>query len=92
VEIKVRDNGLGMNPKILHKIYQPFYTTKPTGEGIGLGLSLTYDIITKGHGGEMHVETEEGEYAEFTLLIPWKEEDKQPEKESYQEQQEAISS
>ena len=70
VEIKVRDNGLGIPQKVLEKIYQPFFTTKPTGQGTGLGLSLSFDIITKGHGGELKVETKEGEFAEFIILLP----------------------
>jgi two-component system NtrC family sensor kinase len=69
VEIRIRDNGPGIPPKILEKIFQPFFTTKPTGEGTGLGLSLTYDIITKEHGGQFRVETREGEYAEFIILL-----------------------
>jgi two-component system, NtrC family, sensor kinase len=56
VEIKVADNGNGISPKVLEKIFQPFFTTKPTGEGTGLGLSLSYDIV-KAHGGEIKVET-----------------------------------
>ena len=68
VEIKVTDNGNGIPQKILDKIFQPFFTTKPTGEGTGLGLSLSYDII-KGHGGELKVETREGDYAAFTILL-----------------------
>jgi len=70
VEVRVRDNGIGIPQKILDKIYQPFFTTKPGGQGTGLGLSLSYDIITKGHGGEMLVETREGEFAEFTISLP----------------------
>ncbi|MEK7227008.1 MAG: ATP-binding protein [Bacteroidota bacterium] len=70
VEIKVRDNGTGIPQKALDKIYQPFFTTKPTGEGTGLGLSMSYDIITKGHGGELKVETREGEFAAFTIILP----------------------
>lgn len=70
VEIKVRDNGNGIPKKILDKIFQPFFTTKPTGQGTGLGLSLSYDIITKGHGGELSVETKEGEYTEFIINLP----------------------
>lgn len=69
VEIKVKDNGIGIPEKVLDKIYQPFFTTKPTGEGTGLGLSLSYDIITKGHGGEMKVETKDGMGSEFTILL-----------------------
>ncbi|MBD0278716.1 MAG: GHKL domain-containing protein [Flavisolibacter sp.] len=70
IEICVRDNGSGIQKSHLDKIFQPFFTTKPTGEGTGLGLSLSYDIITKGHGGELKVNTEEGEFAEFTILLP----------------------
>jgi ligand-binding sensor domain-containing protein/signal transduction histidine kinase len=70
IEIKIKDNGTGIPEKALEKIYQPFFTTKPTGEGTGLGLSLSYDIITKGHGGEMKVETEEGEGATFLISVP----------------------
>jgi len=70
VEIKVRDNGLGIPQKVLDKVYQPFFTTKAPGEGTGLGLSLSYDIITKIHGGELKVETKEGEFAEFTVILP----------------------
>jgi two-component system, NtrC family, sensor kinase len=69
VELAVRDNGTGIPQKVLDKIYQPFFTTKPTGQGTGLGLSLSYDII-KAHGGELNVETKEGEYAEFKILLP----------------------
>ena len=70
VSIRIKDNGFGIPGNILDKIYQPFFTTKPAGQGTGLGLSLSYDIITKGHGGEMKVETEEGKGAEFILNIP----------------------
>jgi signal transduction histidine kinase len=69
VEIKVRDNGTGIPEKVLEKIYQPFFTTKPTGEGTGLGLSLSYDIITKGHGGQLKVETKEGEFSQFIIYL-----------------------
>ena len=61
VEIRVKDNGNGIPQKVLDKIFQPFFTTKPTGQGTGLGLSMSYDIVTKGHGGELKVETKEGE-------------------------------
>ncbi|MBD0280254.1 MAG: two-component sensor histidine kinase, partial [Flavisolibacter sp.] len=71
LEISVHDNGLGIPENILDKIYQPFFTTKPTGEGTGLGLSLSYDIITKGYVGEMVVRTEEGNYAEFIIRLPY---------------------
>jgi signal transduction histidine kinase len=70
VELRVRDNGVGIPQKLLDKIYQPFFTTKPGGQGTGLGLSLSYDIIKKGHGGEMSVDTKEGEYAEFIIQLP----------------------
>jgi signal transduction histidine kinase len=69
VEIGIRDNGNGVPQKVLDKIFQPFFTTKPTGQGTGLGLSLSYDII-KAHGGELKVETKEGEFAEFIIQLP----------------------
>ncbi len=72
IEIKVRDNGTGVPPIVLDKIFQPFFTTKPTGEGTGLGLSMSYEIITKGHGGQLVVDTKEGEYAEFRITLPFK--------------------
>ena len=70
IEIRVKDNGSGIPSKIMEKIFQPFFTTKPTGQGTGLGLSLSYDIITKGHGGELKAETKEGEGTEFIILLP----------------------
>lgn len=69
-EIRVSDNGMGIPQKVLDKIFQPFFTTKPTGEGTGLGLSLSYDIVTKGHNGEIKVETKEGEGTTFVILLP----------------------
>ena len=63
------DNGNGIPKNILDKIFQPFYTTKPSGEGTGLGLSLSYDII-KAHGGELKVNTEEGKGSEFIIILP----------------------
>ena len=69
VEIKVKDNGDGITQKILDKIFQPFFTTKPTGQGTGLGLSLAYDIV-KAHGGELKVETRDGEGSEFIIHLP----------------------
>ena len=69
VEISVRDNGNGIPQKILDKIFQPFFTTKPTGQGTGLGLSLSYDIV-KAHGGELNVETKQGEGTTFTIQLP----------------------
>lgn len=70
IEVKVKDNGNGIPQKVLDKIFQPFFTTKPTGQGTGLGLSLSYDIITKGHNGELKVETKEGVGSEFIILLP----------------------
>ena len=70
VEIRVRDNGTGMPEAIKPKIFQPFFTTKPTGQGTGLGLSLAYDIITKAHGGRLSVESTQGEYTEFVVGLP----------------------
>jgi signal transduction histidine kinase len=70
IEITVTDNGGGIPPNIREKIFQPFFTTKPTGEGTGLGLSMSYDIITKGHGGKMEVVSKEGEGSSFILQIP----------------------
>ncbi len=69
VEIHVKDNGNGIPQKVVDKIFQPFFTTKPTGQGTGLGLSLSYDII-KAHGGEIKVETKEGEGSEFIIQLP----------------------
>jgi two-component system NtrC family sensor kinase len=70
VHISISDNGSGIPPEVLGKIFQPFFTTKPTGEGTGLGLSLSYDIITKGHGGKLTVVSEKGEGTEFRIEIP----------------------
>ena len=69
VRISVKDNGSGIQQKVLDKIFQPFFTTKPTGQGTGLGLSLSYDI-EKAHGGELKVETREGEGSEFIISLP----------------------
>jgi signal transduction histidine kinase len=68
--ITVKDNGTGMSEKVIAKAFQPFFTTKPSGEGTGLGLSLSYDLVTKAHGGEMKVESKEGEGAKFTIQLP----------------------
>ena len=73
VEIRVKDNGTGIPEAIKDKIFQPFFTTKPTGEGTGLGLLLSYDIVTKGHGGTLTVESREGEGATFVIRLPAKE-------------------
>jgi len=70
LEIKVKDNGNGIPQNIVDKIFQPFFTTKPTGQGTGLGLSLAYDII-KAHGGEIKTKTKEGEGSEFTIQLPF---------------------
>ena len=70
IEIRVKDNGVGIPQKVVDKIFQPFFTTKPTGQGTGLGLSLAYDIVTKEHGGELKVESKEGEGAEFVIKLP----------------------
>ncbi|HEY2582820.1 MAG TPA: ATP-binding protein [Mucilaginibacter sp.] len=68
--ISVKDNGIGIPDDIKDKIMQPFFTTKPTGEGTGLGLSLTYDMVVKGHGGNITVDTKEGEFTEFIISLP----------------------
>ncbi len=70
VEIRVRDNGMGIPDAIKEKIFQPFFTTKPTGEGTGLGLSLSYDIITKGHGGGLSVDSQPNQFTEFIISLP----------------------
>jgi two-component system NtrC family sensor kinase len=69
IEISVKDNGAGIPNEIKEKVFQPFFTTKPTGSGTGLGLSMSYDIITKGHGGELKVESKEGVGTEFIILL-----------------------
>jgi two-component system NtrC family sensor kinase len=69
VEISVRDNGLGMSEEVQQQIFQPFFTTKPAGEGTGLGLSLSHDIIQKGHGGRLQVESQPGEFTEFVVTL-----------------------
>ena len=70
VEVRVKDNGIGIPDAIRGKIFQPFFTTKPTGEGTGLGLSLSYDIVIKGHGGTLEVSSVEGEGTEFVVRFP----------------------
>ena len=70
IEIKIEDNGNGVPQNILNKIFQPFFTTKPTGQGTGLGLSLAYDIITKEHNGTLTVESEEGKGSVFIIQLP----------------------
>jgi len=70
VEVRVRDNGTGIAAEVRDKLFQPFFTTKPTGEGTGLGLSISYDIVTQQHGGSIEVESEPGQYTEFTVRLP----------------------
>jgi len=72
LEVRIRDNGKGISPENIKKIFDPFFTTKPAGKGTGLGLSLSYDIVVKVHGGQIQVESEPGEYAEFIVTIPIK--------------------
>jgi two-component sensor histidine kinase len=70
VEVRVRDNGTGVQPEVRAKLFQPFFTTKPTGEGTGIGLSISYDIVTQQHGGTIEVESEPGTFTEFTVRLP----------------------
>ena len=70
VEIRIRDNGTGIPPEVKDKIFNPFFTTKPSGEGTGLGLSMSHDIIVKQHGGRIEVETEPGRFTEFKIVLP----------------------
>ncbi|MBS1576930.1 MAG: hypothetical protein JST09_16660 [Bacteroidetes bacterium] len=72
VNITISDNGMGIPSSIIHKIFQPFYTTKPTGEGTGLGLSMSYDIIVKSHNGELKVKSKEGIGTDFEIVLPVK--------------------
>ena len=72
VEIRIRDNGGGIPPGVKEKIFNPFFTTKPPGEGTGLGLSLSYDIIVKQHSGSIEVDTQPGEFTEFSVILPRK--------------------
>jgi GAF domain-containing protein/nitrogen-specific signal transduction histidine kinase len=70
VEVRVRDNGIGIPTEIKDRLFQPFFTTKPTGEGTGLGLSISYDVVTQQHAGTITVDSEVGEYTEFTIRLP----------------------
>ena len=70
VEIRIRDNGTGIPPEVKDKMFNPFFTTKPPGEGTGLGLSLSHDIIVKQHAGVIEVDTEPGQFTEFQIILP----------------------
>ena len=70
VEIRIRDNGTGIPAEVREKMFNPFFTTKPAGEGTGLGLSMTHDIIVKQHGGKIDVDTEPGMFTEFVITLP----------------------
>ena len=70
IEIRIRDNGTGIPPEVQEKMFNPFFTTKPAGEGSGLGLSMSHDIIVKQHGGRIEVDTQPGQFTEFTIVLP----------------------
>jgi two-component system, NtrC family, sensor kinase len=70
VEISIRDNGIGMAPEVKEKMFNPFFTTKPAGEGTGLGLSLSHDIVVKQHAGAIEVDTRPGEFTEIRIILP----------------------
>jgi two-component system NtrC family sensor kinase len=70
VEIRIRDNGTGIPAEVKEKMFNPFFTTKPAGEGTGLGLSMSHDIIVKQHGGTIDVETQPGQFTEFRIVLP----------------------
>jgi signal transduction histidine kinase len=70
VEIRIRDNGTGIPSDVKDRMFNPFFTTKPAGEGTGLGLSMSHDIIVKQHGGTIDVDTEQGHFTEFRILLP----------------------
>ena len=69
MQVQVQDNGAGMSAEVQAKIFQPFFTTKPAGEGTGLGLSLSYDIVTQGHGGTLTVDSQPGRGSTFTISL-----------------------
>jgi signal transduction histidine kinase len=69
IELRIKDNGMGIPEKTRDKIFQPFFTTKPAGQGTGLGLSLSYDIV-KAHNGSLRVDSVEGNYTEFIVTLP----------------------
>jgi signal transduction histidine kinase len=71
VEVRIRDNGTGMPAHVVEKIFNPFFTTKPTGEGTGLGLSLSFDTVVQQHGGKLEVDTKQGDYTEFIVSLPY---------------------
>ena len=70
VEIRIRDNGTGIPQEVKERMFNPFFTTKPAGEGTGLGLSMSHDIVVKQHGGTIDVATEPGVFTEFTITLP----------------------
>ena len=70
VEIRIRDNGTGIPLEVKEKMFNPFFTTKPAGEGTGLGLSMSHDIVVKQHGGKIDVDTEPGAFTEFIITLP----------------------
>jgi signal transduction histidine kinase len=70
VEVRIRDNGAGMAPEVVAKLFQPFFTTKPTGEGTGLGLWISYEIVVGQHGGAITVDSQPGAFSEFTVRLP----------------------
>jgi len=72
VEIRIRDNGTGIADEVREKMFNPFFTTKPAGEGTGLGLSMSHDIVVKQHGGAIDVATVPGKFTEFTIVLPRK--------------------
>ncbi|MCX6241459.1 MAG: ATP-binding protein [Bacteroidetes bacterium] len=72
IEIRIRDNGTGIPDHVLEKIFNPFFTTKPTGKGTGLGLSMSFDIVTQIHKGKLEVKSKAGEFTEFIIVIPEK--------------------
>lgn len=72
IQVRLRDNGSGLSSEAISKVFEPFYTTKPAGEGTGLGLSMSYEIVVQQHGGDLRVESVPGEYAEFIVTLPQK--------------------
>ena len=70
VEIRIRDSGSGIPPEVKEKMFNPFFTTKPPGEGTGLGLSLSHDVVVKQHAGSIEVDTRPGEFTEFKVILP----------------------